>query len=68
MIPNSVGANKTSYPCIVSGNPNNVSGLPQYIVRGYSIQYLCNARGTTEILSPYCPGQCGYNVSALPPR
>ena len=62
------GKTKQATPALSQVIPNNVSGLPRYIVRGYSIQYLCNATGTTEILSPYCPGQCGYNVSALPPR
>ena len=46
--------------------PNNVSGLPRYIVRGYTIQCLCTARSTAETLSPYCPGQFGYNVCTAP--
>ena len=60
------GQTKCPTPALSRVTPNNVLGLPWYIVRGYPIQCLHTAPGNVGTMFLHCPGQCGDIVSALP--
>ena len=64
--PHQSGQTKRATPALSRVTPNNVLGLPWYIVRGYPIQCLHTAPGNVGTMFLHCPGQCGDIVSALP--